>query len=140
MELNLTRTDFLDATLNLNTGKFWPYRKPSDNPLYINKNSNHPPSIKKQIPSMINDCLTQLSLSEDEFDRAAPMYNKALHESGCEIYLKYRKEAKAAKTISNSRRNIVWFNRPYSENIETNIDHEFLNLISKHFPKHHRLH
>ena len=37
VELNLTRTDFLDAILNLNTGKFWPYRKPSDNPLYINK-------------------------------------------------------------------------------------------------------
>ena len=50
VELNLTQTDFLDATLNLNSGKFWPYRKPKDNPLYINKNSNHPPSIKKQIP------------------------------------------------------------------------------------------
>ena len=107
----------------------------------MNKNSNHPPSIKKQIPSMVNDRLTQLSSSENEFDRAAPMYNKALHESGYEIYLKYRKEAKATKTISNRRRrNIVWFNPPYSENVETNIGHEFLNLITKHFPKHHRLH
>ena len=111
VELNLTQTDFLDATLNLKTGKFWPYRKPNDNPLYVNKNSNHPPSIKKQIPSMVNDRLTQLSSSENEFDRAAPIYNKALHESGYDIYLKYRKEAKATKTISNRRRrNIVWFN------------------------------
>ena len=76
----------------------------NDNPLYINKNSNHPPSIKKQIPSMVNDRLIQFSSSENEFDRAAPMYNKALHESGYEIYLKYRKEAKATKTISNRRR------------------------------------
>ena len=141
VELNLTQTDFLDATLNLKTGKFWPYRKPNDNPLYVNKNSNHPPSIKKQIPSMVNDRLTQLSSSENEFDRAAPICNKALHESGYDIYLKYRKEAKATKTISNRRRrNIVWFNPPYSENVETNIDHEFLSLITKHFPKHHRLH
>ena len=68
VELNLTQTDFLDATLNLNSGKFWPYRKPNGNPLYINKNSNHPHSIKKQIPSMVNDRLTKLSSSEDEFD------------------------------------------------------------------------
>ena len=141
MELNLTQTDFLDATLNLNTGKFWPYRKPNDNPLYINKNSNHPPLIKKQIPSIVNGRHTQLSSSENEFDRSAPMYNKALHESGYEIYLKYRKEAKTTKAVSNRRRrNIVWFNPPYSDNVETNIDHEFLNLITKHFPKYHRLH
>ena len=69
------------------------------------------------------------------------MYNKALHESGYETYLKYRKEAKTTKAISNRRRrNIVWFNPPYSDNVETNIGHEFLNLITKHFPKHHRLH
>ena len=141
VELNLTQTDFLDATLNLNTGKFWPYRKPNNNPLYINKNSNHPPSIKKHIPSMVNDRLTQLSSSEDEFDKAAPMYNKALHECGYKYYLKYRKEAKTTKAVSNRRRrNIVWFNPPYSDNVQTNIGHEFLNLIMKHFPKHHWLH
>ena len=38
--------------------------------------------------SMVNDRLTQLSSSENEFDRAAPIYNKALHESGYDIYLK----------------------------------------------------
>ena len=64
-----------------------------------------------------------------------------LNLSGNKIYLKYRKEAKATKTISNRRRkNIVWFNPPHSENVETNIGHEFLNLITKHFPKHHWLH
>ena len=71
---------------------------------------------------MINDRLTQLSASEDEFDRAAPIYNKAIHESGYKTYLKYRKEAKTTKAISNKRRkNIVWFNPPYSDNVETNI-------------------
>ena len=94
VEINLTQTEFLDATLNLNTEKFWPYRKPNDRLLHINKNSNHPPSIKKQIPFMVNIRFTQLSSSEDEFDRAAPMYNKALHESGYKIHLKYWQEAK----------------------------------------------
>ena len=137
VELNLTQTDFLDATLNLNTGKFWPYRISNDNPLHINKNSNHSPSIKNKF----YDRLIQFSSSENEFDRAAPIYNKALQENVYEIYLKYWKEAKATKTINNrKRRNIVWFNPPYSENVQTNIGHEFLNPITKHFPKHNRLH
>ena len=29
-------------TFNLSTGKFWPYRKPNDQPLHINVESNHP--------------------------------------------------------------------------------------------------
>ena len=141
VELNLTQTDFLDATLNLNTGKFWPHRKPNDNPLYINNNSNHPPSIKKQIPSMVNERVTQLSSFEDEFVRSASMYSEALHESVYQTFLKYRKEAKTTKAVSNRRRrNIVWFNPPYSDDVETNIGHEFLNLITKYFSKHHRFH
>ena len=42
-ESNLLQTDFLDITLNLTTGKYWPYRKPGDIPLYINAKLNHPP-------------------------------------------------------------------------------------------------
>ena len=30
-ELNLHQVDFLDVTLNLNGGKFWPFRKPNNN-------------------------------------------------------------------------------------------------------------
>ena len=47
-ESNLLLTDFLDITLNLITGKYWPYRKSGDIPLYINAISNHPPNIKKK--------------------------------------------------------------------------------------------
>ena len=46
---NLLQIDFLDITINLIKGKYWPYRKPGDIPLYINANSNHPPNIKKTI-------------------------------------------------------------------------------------------
>ena len=41
----LTTTDFLDVTLDLFTGKYFPYRKPNDNPLYVNAHSNHPTNI-----------------------------------------------------------------------------------------------
>ena len=46
---------------------------------------------------MVNDRLTQLSSSKDEFDRAALMYNKALHESGYEIYLKLPERSESNK-------------------------------------------
>ena len=45
---------FLDVTFDVSTGKYKPYRKPNDDPLYINKHSNHPPSILRQLPTSIN--------------------------------------------------------------------------------------
>ena len=33
------------------------------------------------------------------------------------------------------KRNIIWFNLPYSKNVKTNIVKTFLQLLSKHFPK-----
>ena len=35
IDANLIETDFLDVTFNLNSGKYWPYRKPNNPPLYI---------------------------------------------------------------------------------------------------------
>ena len=42
---NLKALNFLDVTLNLTTGKYQPYNKPDNNPLYINILCNHPPNI-----------------------------------------------------------------------------------------------
>ena len=45
-EANLHVVNFLDVTFDLiTTGKYKPYWKPNDDPLYIHKHSNHPPSI-----------------------------------------------------------------------------------------------
>ena len=71
-DTDLFQTDFLDATFDLNSGKFWPYRKPNDSPLYINTRSNHPPSITKQLPHMINKRIAQLSCNGESFDNAIP--------------------------------------------------------------------
>ena len=35
--------------------------------------------------------------------------------------------------------NVIWFNSPYSDSIETNIGKEFFRLLSKHFPSHLKL-
>ena len=42
-QANLERVNFLDITFDLTNGTYKPYRKPNDDPLYINRLSNHPP-------------------------------------------------------------------------------------------------
>ena len=36
------------------------------------------------------------------------------------------------------KRNIIWFNPPYSKSVKTNIGRIFIKLISKHFPPNHK--
>ena len=42
IEINLIETDILDVTFNLAMGKFFPFRKPNNVPLYMNVKPNHP--------------------------------------------------------------------------------------------------
>ena len=60
-ETNLNFLNFLDATLNLNTGTHEPYNKPNDNPLYINIDSNYLPNIIKNLPENTQKRITNLS-------------------------------------------------------------------------------
>ena len=69
--------NFLDITLNLNNGNFSPYRKPNNEPQYVNSRSNHPPSIIKQIPKSINK---RLSSRQRAFDACKPFYEHALND------------------------------------------------------------
>ena len=36
------------------------------------------------------------------------------------------------------KRNIIWFNPPYSKSVKTNIRRIFIKLICKHFPPNHK--
>ena len=81
IEANLTTTDFLDVTLDLNSGKYSPYRKPNDKPIYVNIKSNHPPTILKQIPSMISTRISKLSCDKDEFLKSKPFYDNILKKT-----------------------------------------------------------
>ncbi len=139
-EANLHVVNFLDVTFDLNNGKFKPYRKPNDDPLYINRHSNHPaPSIIKQLPTSINKRISALSADEQTFHESAPIYQNALRHSNFDHKLDYMKQA-SQKTRRNRHRNIIWFNPPFSKNVKTNIARNFLCLIDKHFPPNHKLH
>ena len=82
IETNIIQTDFLDITLNLKTEKHWPVRKPNDQQLYININSNHPPSIKKALPGMISNRLSELSCDMVNFKKTIEPYENAIKQSG----------------------------------------------------------
>ena len=47
---NLKVVNYLGVTFNLNDGSYRPYRKPNDKTHYIHIQSDHPPSITKQLP------------------------------------------------------------------------------------------
>ena len=131
-----SNADFLDVTFELETGIFYPYRKPNDTPLYINKKSNHPIKIIKQLPSMINRRISDISCNEKEFKKALPIYKDALEKSGFEPEFNYEE----SRTKRRRRpRKIIWFNPPFSKNVTTNVGKVFLKLIDKHFPPSHKL-
>ena len=45
-----------------------------------------------------------------------------------------------ANNKKQRKRSVIWFNPPYSKNVETNIRKIFQNLVKKHFPPHHKFH
>ena len=65
IETKLKQVDFLDVTLNLNTGLYLPYKKPNDKLLYINTSSNHHPQVIKQLPNSINKRLYENSSNKE---------------------------------------------------------------------------
>ena len=82
-------TNFLDITFNLSNRTYQPYREPNDVPLYINKRSNHPPAILKQLPMSINKRISNLSCNQETFETAAPIYENALRHSNFVTQLTY---------------------------------------------------
>ena len=88
IDANVIQANFFDVTFNLQSDKYWPYRKPNDHPLYIHSRSNHPPSIKKQLPSMLAERLLQLSCNQHMFNKATVDYQEAMRKSGYHNELK----------------------------------------------------
>ena len=130
--------NFLDVTLDLSNGEYKPFRKPNDNLLYINKDSNHLPCILRQLPVSVNKRISLLSSDEQAFHEAAPTYQNALKHSNYNHKLSYMQEA-PQQTHRHRHCIIIWFNPPYSTHVKTKIGRSFLSLIDKHFSPAHKL-
>ena len=133
----LSEVNFLDVTFSLTNENFKPFRKPNSETLYINRQSNHPPSIIKQLPLMIEKRISELSHSEREFSNAKSHYEAALHKSGYNTTLRFTKPPPRNRTRT---RNVTFFNPPFNAAVTTNIGKQFLALLDKHFPPHNKYH
>ena len=114
IDSNLKITNFLDITLNLNNGKHYPYRKPNDRPMYIHKQSNHPPNIIKNLPASISRRISDISYDEEIFKKASPAYIDALKSSGYTEGITYL-DKQPTKKKRNRQRNVIWFNPPIQQ-------------------------
>ena len=108
--------------------------------IYIYKESNHPPSILRQIPLSIESRLSKHSSNENLFKESAQIYQEALKNYVYDHQLKYQKSINNKNEGTKQRkRKIIWFNPPYSKNVLSKVGNQFLKLINKHFPRHHKL-
>ena len=144
VQANHKCTDFLEITMNLTTGEYKPYMEQNNTPLYIHKDSNHPPSIIKNIPESINKRLSSISSNERTFNQAAHKYQEALQKSGYTYTLTYKPERSNTTNMRHNRhnrkRNITWFNPPFNKHTTTNIGKKFLQLLDNCFPPQNKLH
>ena len=111
-------------TFDLDNNAYKPFCKENNKPIYINKHSNHPPSILKQLPKSIEKRISETSSNKDIFDESIKPYKGALKES----------EQK------NTKQKIILFNPPFSRSVKCNIGRILLGLLSKHFPQNHTMH
>ena len=126
--------NFLDITFDLQNNVYKPYRKANDKSTYINKNSNHPPSVLKHLTKYIEKRLSETLSSKDIFDKSLKLYQDTLKDSGFGNDLHYvENNNNTNENKRNRKRNIIWFNPPFSNSIKTNIGKNFLTASIKAF-------
>ena len=109
VDTSLTKVDFLDVSLNLHQNTFEPYRKPNNTPLYIHKDSNHPPHVLKNVPVAVNKRITSISSSKELLNKHKDEYQTALQRSGFAHKLKYNPELNVSQCIVENESNSATF-------------------------------
>ena len=141
IQCNRKVVNFLDVTLKLENSTCRSYLKDSNKIIYVNTESSHPPSIIKQLPKSIELRLSPLSANEQIFKNSVTPCNEALTKGGYKHQMWYQHNIRQNTTTNkNRKRNIIWFNPPYSANVVTNVGKHLLSLLDKHFPPHNKFH
>ena len=84
-----------------------------------------------------------LSSSKEIFDKNKKQYQEALINSGYGTEIEFQQPStnqNQPQKRKNRKRTITWYNPPYDKRVKTNIGHQMLNLIKKHFPLGHKFH
>ena len=78
IQCNLKIVNYLDVTFNLPNATYRPFCKPNNEIAYIHKESNHPPSILRQIHLSIESRLSKHSSNEKIFKESTQICQEAL--------------------------------------------------------------
>ena len=85
------------------------------------------------MPIVINERLSRNFSNEEVFILSKNQYKKALKDSGyTDFELKFNKTSNNHTKI-NQKRNIIWFNLPFSREVSTNVGKRFLQLLRHHY-------
>ena len=76
-------------TFDLDNNAYKPFRKENNKSIYINRHSNHPPNILKQLPKSIEKRISETLSNKDNFDESIKPYKDALKETGFREALNY---------------------------------------------------
>ena len=68
------------------------------------------------------------------FFRSQAFFMKTCLNSGCKTKLQYQQPKENNQNKMKRKRNIIWFNPPYSKSVKTIIGRILIKLISKQFP------
>ena len=90
IECNLKTVNYLDITLDLNTGTYKPYPKPNDEILYSHAKSSHPANILKQLLVSIETRISNLSSNPEIFHEASKHYENILKQSWYDCKLQHK--------------------------------------------------
>ena len=89
--------------------------------------------VLKNIPFGINKRLSEISCNQEEFEKSAPVYQNELDKNGYNHKLEF--QTPATKPKPRRRKSNLWFNPPFSQDVQTNVAKEFLKLVDIHFPR-----
>ena len=88
--INLTSVDFYDVHFDMKQEIYTPNRKTNNDSIYIQKHSNHPQNIVRDLPMSINKRISDTSSNGEIFNSHIPIYQKPLKKCGFNNNLIYR--------------------------------------------------
>ena len=106
--------------------------------MYINKKSNHLPSVLQQLPKSVWKRISEISSNE-----STPCYENALKRADitspkniCQHKIKNENNQQREQR----KQKIIWFNPSYSLSVKTNVGKFLLKLLNCHFPRARKFH
>ena len=131
VQAGLRIANFIDVQFNLIRGTYQPHSKPDNTPVYINKKSNHPPLVLKQLPKSIAKRMSDIS--SNFFSNSIPTCSEALNKIGFNDALIHTSKTTDCDTSEQKKKSKIWSNPGISLNVKINVWKTFLKLARRNF-------